>query len=690
MYPNQIVLLKLIFLEEMTGEEEDILQYWIDGGRNGSEICISPNIRERRDYLREHGYSHFREIQLVGGRRGSKGLITGTAMAYMVERLVRMGNPHAHYGISPEKEIYFSCIAASESQAKEYQYADFVSTLETCKSLQAHLVKSLETECSVATTHDLRKMSALRSRGSKILRDISKIRGKALAANAGTIRGSATICTCMDEVAHMLPGESKASAESVYKALDPSLDQFGVDGMLFLNSSPWNKVGMFYRFYELNMRPFNPRASVEFTPLSDSEDEEGTPSNGDPRNFVFQFPSWALFENYRYYKSKYKPKTRGREFGKMITVSPDYDPEEVDAQGRPKFTDEDKVAILQARAKEAANPEAFKVERRGKFAEVTDSYLNPSMVDQMYKGVPDGYEEMPNGDYVKKYRLLPTNYGEAASNLFRYKFHLDPSSTTAGFGFAIGHIEYFPDSTGHDQEHVVLDMVKGWQPKDFPGNVIKWKVILDEVMTYAKIFMPFEITMDQHMSMEPLQELQDRLNAANVPCRVYMKPGTSELNWKRWEVFKTALYQGLIHAPYDEIPIPSPLGSGTYSSKEELKFLQVTNTRGKYPKVDKQDIGPVTTKDRADAICEVVYALIGNIHITNMRERLANTRLMVGGQGGYGMGIGHVDGKGPIPVGELYSQRDRTFGPAYSRFNLTRSATGFRTRGYPRSRGRLR
>src|SRR4051812_39377832 len=81
LYPRQKVLLKLMFLEELSGEEEDILNLWINGGRDGTEITISSDIRQRVDMLRESGYNHFREVVLVGGRRSSKGYVTGIAMA---------------------------------------------------------------------------------------------------------------------------------------------------------------------------------------------------------------------------------------------------------------------------------------------------------------------------------------------------------------------------------------------------------------------------------------------------------------------------------------------------------------------------------------------------------------------------------------------------------------------------------
>lgn len=693
LYPGQIVLLKLIFLEEMTNAEEDILTYWINGGRGGNEITISPNIRERRDFLRENGYKHFREVQLVGGRRSSKGFTTGLAMGYMMYSTLMLGDPGAHYGISKDRTIDFSCIAGSEAQAKEFQYADFVSTIETCKAFEPYLVKSLETQFSVATSSDLRKMSATRAKG-KILRDIAKLHGKALAANAGTLRGSTTMCATIDEMAHMLPGESKASADQVYIALEPSLDQFGLDGMVFLNSSPYTKVGMFYECYEANLRPFDPDKPVAFTNPLDMDSDDVAVSNGNPRNFCFQFPSWALFEGYRKFTSRYKKRERGKEFGKMITVSPDWNPDWKDDEGDPLFSVEDKAAIIQARAKEAANPEAYKVERRGKFAEVTDAYLNPSMVDRMYRGRPIGLRQQPNGDVMMDYEPYQTNLGtDAIPTQHRYKFHCDPSSTTAGFGFAIAHIEYLPDAHGIPSEHVVFDLIKRWDPADYQGKVIRWDPIINEICTLAMVFFPYEITFDQHQSADPIQRIQERLTARNLSTRVYEKVATNELNWKRWEVFKTALYQGLVHAPYDEFPNKSPMGAGTFTSKDELKFLQQIATGGKFPRIEKQEIGPVQTKDMADCIAECTYSLVGNLFLTTMRDRLSSSSLIGGAAGGYGIGQGPRYPQGspaPSGVSDYYSRREekiiQNFG---SRADLTRGAIGgHRNRQANRSRGR--
>lgn len=874
LYPRQRVLLKTIFLEELTGYEEDILDYWIAGGRNGSEVVISPDIRERVQYLRDAGYEHFREIDLVGGRRSSKGFMTGMALGKVMWDTLQLQDPGRYYGIDPDKDIFFSCVAGSEAQAKEFQYADFSSTIESCKAFEPYLAKSLETEFRVSTPEDLRRLRARKSKGIKLDKDIAKLRGKALAANAGTLRGSATMAIAIDEMAWMITGESKASADQVYSAANPSLDQFGKAAIIFCNppeapiwmadlshkpigeikigdkvvgwnkelpkdcvsrgrvlqesivtnvmrrqspivkvtmesgrsfrctpdhkwltlssggskkngewyaepkvgrklahvidptpqlpedlkrdaawlgglfdgegyaarakalticqsknvnpkiceniervlnslgfdwtyhqinsklgeggayhikayqderrskqaavdfanwttpvqlhklqdkvftsgwrnedriksieedgegevialttstgnyicngyaskncnSSPYSKVGMFYERVQASMVPFDPN-------YSPGEQITQNRQNGSPLSMTFQFPSWALFEGYQ--------DDPNRRFRKAITVSPDWDPEEKNEDGSDKWSAEDQAQITIARAEEAANPENYKVERRGKFAEVTAAYLNPEMVDIIYMGVPESSEIDPDTQKeIRKYTQLNTNWGQGATNLFKYKAHLDPSSTTAGFGFALGHIEMFKNHRDEMEEHVVFDIVKRWNPKDFPGETIKWDTVINEVIGYCDLFRPYEVTFDQFQSAEPVQTLKYALHERGIEgVNVYVNTATLEKNWYRAETFKTAINHHRVHAPNDT--------EDAELSCNELKFLQVKNTGGRYPRVDKQDFGPVTTKDIADCMMEVVQGLIGNIIAGHMRDRAAQAVMAGGAPGGFRIG----------------------------------------------------
>lgn len=644
LYPAQKVFLKLLFLEEMTGEEEDFLSYWIDGGTN-NEITLSPQIRERRDWLREKEYPHFSEIVLVGGRRGSKGHVTGMAGAYKMWNTLNLQDPHTYYGIDRDKEILFSCVAGSESQAKDFQYADFSGSVSSCKAFLPYQKKTLETEFKIATPTDLREEQARAARGVRSDKVIARLKGSAVAANASTLRGSASIWICMDEMAHMVAGESKASANKVYDAAKPSLDQFGKAKMIFLNSSPASKVGKFFERHQ--------EAMIDYRPEFEPAEPLGVDSyNGSPSNVTFQFPSWAMFERYKKYRSKWQPRHK---FKEVITASPDWDPDLKNEDGENVFSEGDRTKIREARQDQASNPEVYKVERRGQFAEVIDSYLNAAAVDMMFAGVPRGFDDGGRPIYAT-YRS--DNGGAGARNHFRYHFHLDPSSTTAGFGFAIGHAEEFQNLDGSPETHVVFDLIKRWDPKTFPGNTINWKTVIDEVITYADIFRPKMITLDQFQSAQPIQTLRQKLSAKGISgVTIELATATNQGNWYAAETFKTALNMGFVHAPADCKTGPAEPGQ-PYGVDQELKFLQQKNTGGANPRVDRQFFGPVTTKDMADCVIFTTQALIGNTLNTEIRARLSEGGVY-GAPGGFQVGSNqNTDGLPRRPLnahtGELF------------------------------------
>jgi hypothetical protein len=413
LYPRQRLLLKLFFLEELTDDEHRILEHWQSGGRRGSEIELSPDVLGRMQTLRDQGFKHFREIVLVGGRRCSKGFVTGLSLAKKMYDTLQLQDPGRHYGIDVDKEICFSCVAASLDQAKDTQYADFSSMVNSCFAMQRYIHKVQHLEFSVATESDLRKLESWKRQKRVVERDISKLRGKALPANARTIRGSATMALVFDEFAHFQQGESDQADSQVYAAAKPSLAQFGRDALIFCNSSPYSKVGTFFERYETGMATDN-----------------GAPEN--PEVLTLRFPSWALYEGWWE-----DPTYKGPQ--KCIMVSPDWDPDEKKDDGNGFYTDDDRAQIFLQRQEEQSDPVKFKVETRGQFSEVVDAYLMPEMVDRMFAGRPAAWDENRNEWIFEKYA---PNF-DFSTYEHRYYAHLDPSSTTAGFGFALGHTEIF-------------------------------------------------------------------------------------------------------------------------------------------------------------------------------------------------------------------------------------------------------
>lgn len=585
LYPRQRVLLKLFFLEELEGWEEDILSKWI---RGEGDVLICPDVRKRVEWLRERGYPHFSTIQLVGGRRSSKGYTTGIAIAKKIWDFVQMEDPATRFGVDPDKDIYFEVIAAGKEQAKKHQFADVRSTVESCKALEKYISRIREEGVSIYTPADLVKLASFRARRTDIQRDLARLRVEAFATTASTVRGSAAAAIVIDEMAHMLPGESSRSDEEVFEAAVPSLAQFGKDAILFCNSSPYTETGKFFSLYE----------------DSQEKDQENFPVHF--HQLMFQFPSWELYNDWQMDE---------RFRGAIITF--------------------DSVAHL-----EKSNPDKFRVEFRGQFAKTIDAFLTPEKVDAMYEGYFNG-------------RQLETQYAGIA--LYSpYKGHGDPSSTTANFGIAIAHIEHVVNElTEIEEPHVVFDLIDAWYPEEFEetGGVIDWMKILPEIVGIIDRFRPTEFTFDQFDSTMPIQALRQEIHQRGLSTiRIAEKPGTPKRNRKRCDNFKAALYLGRVHAP-------SPKGHRSLElSRNELKFLVE-----KHGKVQRQEIGPVTTKDMADCIMECVDYLIGD-HLSMYRDALdVNPRL--GAEGGFGRRMG-------VSIGDFYRHRNKPgagFNPARGR-----------------------
>jgi hypothetical protein len=513
LYPRQRVLLKLIWLEEMDGYEEDVLSEWIRGDDPDIQMCSK--IRERRQRLIDEGYKHFREIMLVGGRRSSKGHITGLSIAKKMFDMVMLENPQKHYGIDVDKQIYATIIAAALDQAKQYQYADAIGAVTSCKALEPYFNKFLEEIFSLYTPADLDRMARFANTKAKVERDFASLICKPRAANAGTIRGEATIIAVIDEMAHMLEGvNSKSSAEKIYKAVTPALDQFLKDGMIFQNSSPYTKIGQFYENYKRIM------------PLNENEalDEEKIV---DFRSLGFQFPSWALYKDWE----------KDKRFSHAFSLPPEDDPA---------------MAI-----EEEKDPETFKVERRSHFAEVVDSFLNPVKVDEIFR---------PWGE-----RELHTKYDRAPHGPdVVFKGHADPATTTANFGLAIGHTEMGSDRDGNEVPHVVFDYIHAWRPEDFEDHTINYIDVQDDIVDLINAFRPEEFSFDQFQSRALIDYIRREVRKRRIgETRIREKVATVRVNYQRAHVFKTAINLNLVHAPLDS--------STSELAKNELKFLQERN-----------------------------------------------------------------------------------------------------------------
>lgn len=244
LYPKQRTLLKLIFLEEenFTDYDRAVIDDWIEQGKNfdaGAEVFIPDDIYERIRINKALGRKHFREIIDVGGRRGGKGFIGGVIGAYKSWEMVLLDNPQRFFGLDQDKDLYLNVVATSLTQAKKYLYADIAMTILSCKALQPYILKVQEEEIRIQTPHDFRRIASLKGSGIKVNKDIASIRVTANAATSASGRGGAAFTQMFDELAHALETEGNRSANEIYEAFTPSLDQIGQSGLIYVPSSPF-------------------------------------------------------------------------------------------------------------------------------------------------------------------------------------------------------------------------------------------------------------------------------------------------------------------------------------------------------------------------------------------------------------------------------------------------------------------
>ena len=362
-------------------------------------------------------------------------------------------------------------------------------------------------------------------------------------------------CQAYDEMAHQVSaGGAARSAEEIYTAATPALDQFKKDAFIIEPSSPWQMVGQFYQNW------------LECLEL----DEEGEPVY--PEKMMIQLESWEIYRDWQH--------------AHILPLFPEGFTGDLDEYAdipHPRMVKRPIKAPPQEydegmRRLEKSNPDTFKVERRAHWQAVMDAYLDPEKVDKMFEPWPGEKPlQMQERGILSKF----------------YKGHADPSLVNANFAIAIAH-----PVTVDGIIHCVFDFIHHFEPSDFENNTIDYLEVED--FLWERVIEPFkpdEFTFDQFNSASTIAKLNSKIRQAQFPKSVvvYEKTATAPHNWERAECFKVGLNQGWIHAPLYDLAVM------------ELKFLQLKNGN----KVEKQDAGPVQTKDIADCLMECAWTILG-------------------------------------------------------------------------------
>jgi hypothetical protein len=580
LYPRQATLLKIIFLREDLFTEYDyvvVAEWERDFAERGKGVC--PQVLERMRWLKALGYRWFREVLLVMGRRAGKGYVCALAMAYVIWCYLALGDPQEHYGIDRYKQLACFIFAAKKEAAIQNLWGDLYNVITNAPCFTDFVNRPLGTTLTVYAPADFAKMTDRAARGVDTSRDAASflIDPKETSPTAG--RGPAGCIIGLDEMAHVVKAVAKSEAGKVYDGATPSLDQFGVDAFICAPSSPWEMTGKFYELCQLAM-----------------EMEDGEPVH--KSRLMVQLESWAIYYDWERWEE-------------LDLLPPGFlgDLGEYADQPLPRFAPL-RGAIQtyddQMRLEERANPETFNVERRASWASVMEAYMIAAKVDEVFQPWEGRREESGPPEIREQSKGQMT---------VLYKAHGDPAEVNCTFGFSLAHVE-------HDAEglpHVVFDLIKHWDPADYPDHILDYDEILEWIYDHAVVpFMPTEVTFDQWNSIASVRGLQKLIRLGQgLPKRVeaYEKNSNHENNWKRYEQLKAAINLGRVHAP---MQTPSH-----ELVRNELKFLQrLVNKR-----VDHPTSGPIQTKDTADTMAEVTSYLIGDQLDLFVREGLRSQRV---------------------------------------------------------------
>lgn len=597
LYPRQATLLKIFFLRNdlLTEYDHAVIDEWEENYRSTGNNGITPGVRQRMEYLRANGYKWFREILLVMGRRAGKGQVAALGMSYVLWNYMAKGNPQKHYGIAPRKKLDCLIYAGKKEQARKNLWQDLVDNIIDGPCFQPYISRVLGETVTVFAPYDKVRMRERARSGTFVDADQATFRIEPKEATLMSGRGITGFMMGFDEMAHTVASGANRSAEEIFTAATPSLDQFKKDAFIIEPSSPWQMTGQFYQNYQNSLE------------MVKDEYDNDTDVPMYPTMMMVQLTSWDIYKDW--------------EIAHEIELFPrDFqgDLDEYLTRPLPRLFKLDKAIQEyddQMRLLERSNPDTFKVERMSHWQATMDAYLDPDKIKAMF----NNDLEMTTKGKLNRY----------------YKGHADPSSSNANFGLAIAHTEEDPNGSGF--KICVFDYIHHWDPAEYEDHSLDYVTLMDELWDIIAGFPVDDFTVDQFNAGPILSILQNKARNANSFKRIQIGQDavTAKSNWVYAENFKVALNQGWVKAPYYE------------QAELELKFLKLVMT-ATTNRVDKQDTGPVRTKDVADAMFACVMHLIGD-QVESMKAGLAHNPIGMGVQGGI------------VPFGNISPEDEKIF-----------------------------
>jgi hypothetical protein len=396
LFPRQATFLKIATLEVelLTEFDRKVIAEWTSGFEveaDGDDLSYAgrwgtpPDLEQRMQWCRDHDRRWFSEIVLVLGRRGSKNYLAAILVAWQLWRLLCLGNPQAHYGITPTKTIAVYEFGTDQATLQRNAHQDIAGLIETAPCFAPYRGKTTTEMITLLTPAQLGAGAT-----PHVTRGYLAVVAAATTFTAG--RGPAVTGLLFDEFAFVQGAGSTATSSDIYQAATPATMQFGGDRLVIQASSPSAKTGQHYDSYQ---------RGLQIDPT--------TGTARDPATLVLQLPSWDLYLH--------------DEAAGSIPMWPN----------GPTFTDQ-KAIITEAMVKAMEDRgDDVSVEYHAQFASSPRAYLHPDRVAAIF-GTWNGatLEHQARG-------LLGRDYVA----------HADPSKSNANFAFAIGHLEPGADDRPH-------------------------------------------------------------------------------------------------------------------------------------------------------------------------------------------------------------------------------------------------
>jgi hypothetical protein len=535
LYPRQALLLKLMFLEEelLTEYDHEVLRLWGEGGphglETGTQYGVASDVLTRIRLLRATGRRWFREAVLVLGRRGSKGYLGAISVAYLLWLFLEAEDVAERFGIAKGKSVTVQIYAINKDEARDVFFRDLVNIITTAPCFRPYLAEVRADRLTILSRAQV-------AAGSLAAGEAPAFVIAARESTEAGARGPAAVLQVHDEAAHAVAVGSARSIDEIYGASSPAQLEFGLDAFTLLPSSPRHKQGVFYELYELGL----------------ALDEEGKPLH--PEILAVQLPSWDLYLDWE--RADTIPLYPGGEmFGRLS--GPIIDPND---------------PFLQRLRK--TRPDEFRVEYEAKWAEVLLQWLNAGMVSRMFA--------------PWKERTLTPQYSRQPGAHF-YVGHVDLGYVGDSAGLVIVH-----DEPGEDpyRPHAVVDLIEVWKPSEYDQHQVHLPSIEAVLKVHLPNFLLDRLTFDSFQSVTIVQNLRDYAHELGLHCQIEVVQNTQARNRYVAEEFKATLYDGRVHAPYNQL------------AQDELLFLQDIG-----PRVDHPSTGPVTTNDTSVCLFEAVAGL---------------------------------------------------------------------------------